>query len=937
VVWRFFRAKQPLYLPFLTTMSMPIMRKIVEQFGLKNLMRLLAQPSCASGTFPTDESTMSFWQSFNSRRAAEAVCGYLELDADLSDGDDIKRAFFAFVKGKTLDELPRCFMWVLFETEAQFKDVHEWALETFYRDGVGDSATVYFMPARVFVSRQGDFFPIEFDPDEDEWEHEPNWFAANQQKYRAKLAVVNRAMPMRKKVPLGVFEVVLSFLAPMGVNEAAFYQRIYKYFRVHFPDQLEALDRPAKRSAKRPRLFPRPVERSLGELGVAGGTGGKIAVAAAENVGGAKRAAPKEQPARFVVPRLRFPQPVAAQAEAPATQGWRLEVPQLPVQGCDFVDMCALRAEPLDPLDSTSGDDAHFKALILRTIGACEVARPAKTEPPWLRPNTLELLKRVLTIPDSDREYEFTPVATLKTLLRRMEGDVYGPKAALIARLEESDARAFEEVLDARLLFLDPEKKTEQTREQVLRVLSTNGIELKHAAAPFKKDPEVVWTAVRSNYKAFMFASPTIFHETEANARTAVQMNGNCLQQLSQALRADRSVVLAAILTNPEAIRYAQCPIDDELLMAAISKPGFGNLIDYGNPYQRGEPNEAGVANLAFALTAVKTSADGHALSWIENLDARHLVRFDAVRANGSAIQYYGGYLKDEEAHEQVDLRRCYDYDLVRLALENDGLALEHAATHLQDDYELVEMAVRQNPFAFKYASNRLKANAPLALLVAEKSFVALDQSSKKRLHLPQELHRTAVSLGRAYARSAFLAFERGTSKWTTASGAMVLKARTGTETPATLLSAHGPHFFKSFLNKIAAFLGDETGAKTAGLAKSAYNLKYADVSALPHDHISKMRAKRDELQHVFKLVCARAGGARFEGHEVLFTGGYTPVGAAPPRQFTAEERHQVLLYLASATDDYAQIVVARHLQSGNVPQLPRATRPPAQPIRARF
>lgn len=57
------------------------------------------------------------------------------------------------------------------------------------------------------------------------------------------------------------------------------------------------------------------------------------------------------------------------------------------------------------------------------------------------------------------------------------------------------------------------------------------------------------------------------------------------------------------------------------------------------------------------------------------------------------------------------------DKEVVTLAVQKHGNALEHASERLQDNRGIVTLAINESPFAFKYASDRLKNDVAIAKL----------------------------------------------------------------------------------------------------------------------------------------------------------------------------------------------------------------------------
>jgi len=533
--------------------------------------------------------------------------------------------------------------------------------------------------------------------------------------------------------------------------------------------------------------------------------------------------------------------------------------------------------------------------------------------PVHLEQEAKDFLLRALALPESFQALKYLSTKELKQILRQHEGNLFGTRETLIARIEAFDQVDLEAIYPAPPL----DRLAVQTREMVMAAVAKEGWNLMYANMAFREDLEIVKVAISNNPKAMAFASESKIRNFKHAALECVKINGMCLQDTARHLRSDLEMNLAAVAANPEAIQFSLIPTHPEVLKSVLSQPGYGNFIEGGTRAQCGEEGADGTVDLSYVLLAVKNSNDGHALATIEQ-DVREMVRVEAVSANGNALQYF------VEPDPKIPRRRgysrglCYDRPLVELAVKQDGLALEYAALAFQDDDEIVRLAVLNNPWAAKFISARKKNDPSVALCMAFNSSAAV----KKFMKLPlYELVLHAQHQARAYAYAAFLCFKNGASRYVTIieDEKPVVVRKTMAHSPALCLSTYGFYVQEKVLGLIGSYLGDPTGKETRFLSTCCTNLRYADADAVSQEELKHMRQQRRELNYTFLGVCADAGGARFEGFEQNLT--FKTRGAPPPRTFTAGERDQVLAFLASSTSMNAPNIASAHLREGTVPQ----------------
>jgi len=111
-------------------------------------------------------------------------------------------------------------------------------------------------------------------------------------------------------------------------------------------------------------------------------------------------------------------------------------------------------------------------------------------------------------------------------------------------------------------------------RDVILAAVTHCGEALKFASANFQADRGVVLAAVQDNGLALSCASLELQADHEVVLR-AVERTGKALKYASAELKADRGIVLAAVKSDGWALSSAQCPIDREIVIAAVRQaPG---------------------------------------------------------------------------------------------------------------------------------------------------------------------------------------------------------------------------------------------------------------------------------------------------------------------------------------------------------------------------
>ena len=191
--------------------------------------------------------------------------------------------------------------------------------------------------------------------------------------------------------------------------------------------------------------------------------------------------------------------------------------------------------------------------------------------------------------------------------------------------------------------------------------------------------------------------------------KSVVKQDGLALQYVSDTLKADKEIVMAAVQQNGLALQYASDTLkaDKEIVMATVQQDGLA--LQYASNTLK-EDKE-------IVMAAVRQN--GHALVYVSKLQAGRAIVMAAVQQNGWALRYASDSLKE-------------DKEIVMAAVRQNGQALQHAHKKWQEDREVVMAAVQQNGQALRYASDSLKEDKEIVMAAVRQNGQALQHAHKK-------------------------------------------------------------------------------------------------------------------------------------------------------------------------------------------------------------
>ena len=179
-----------------------------------------------------------------------------------------------------------------------------------------------------------------------------------------------------------------------------------------------------------------------------------------------------------------------------------------------------------------------------------------------------------------------------------------------------------------------------------------------------------------------------IRYTNKTDAMAAVIKSGRALKYASEALRADREVVIPAVKQNGLALAHASDVLkaDPEVVIAAVPEDIYKNGFRFASEALRANPE----------------------------------VLLVVVRVNGLALQYASEELQG-------------DPDIVMAAVKQNGYALEYASGALRADKSVVLEAMKQNINSMEYAKlNSEDMHWALSLLPAKSAIDNQQEADSK-------------------------------------------------------------------------------------------------------------------------------------------------------------------------------------------------------------
>ena len=111
----------------------------------------------------------------------------------------------------------------------------------------------------------------------------------------------------------------------------------------------------------------------------------------------------------------------------------------------------------------------------------------------------------------------------------------------------------------------------DQTTTEIIRVMESNGLQLKYVDKAFKNNEDIVLAAVTENGLALEFADDSL-KSNEAIVLAAVRQNRLAFEFADDSLKSDKAFVLAAVTQNGLALKFAHDSLksNEDIVLAAV-------------------------------------------------------------------------------------------------------------------------------------------------------------------------------------------------------------------------------------------------------------------------------------------------------------------------------------------------------------------------------
>jgi hypothetical protein len=239
--------------------------------------------------------------------------------------------------------------------------------------------------------------------------------------------------------------------------------------------------------------------------------------------------------------------------------------------------------------------------------------------------------------------------------------------------------------------------------------------------------PEIARYAVMKEGRNLKYA-PADLRDDFDLVLTAVK-ESDCLSFVSDRLKDDSNVVLAAVTNQGLALQYASERLRDDETIVIPAIAANGQAFQYASDRLRGEKK--------IALEAFKTAGDQLQYASEELRDDFDVV-LQACKQCPDALQYASDRLKDDEfflTSAAPALLYCSERlkghkPLVLACVQKAGSNLQYASEALRNDLEVVAAAMDNDIFAFQYASEELRNHYDLRSRVGEAARKAADDGN---------------------------------------------------------------------------------------------------------------------------------------------------------------------------------------------------------------
>lgn len=301
---------------------------------------------------------------------------------------------------------------------------------------------------------------------------------------------------------------------------------------------------------------------------------------------------------------------------------------------------------------------------------------------------------------------------TLKTLSEELRNDRDIVMAAIsqngyAVRYASDNLRNDKEIIEtaiknSKYAFQYASVELRADKDIVTHAIQKDGAALQYASNELCADRDIVMAAVNDKSYTLQYASPELRADTEV-VLAAVTNNGAALQYANIELRSNKEIVLAAGTAGAEFVindRIIEDNIEKQQAIAEVTIDGM-NLKNMSQELR---------SDRDVIMAAVKQNGNSlqYSLKETERLDVEGLaiisynpredkdIVMAALANNAFALAHASSEMQNER-------------DIVLAAVSNNGLSIIHASHRLRDDYEIVFNAISQNKHAIEKAGVNCK------------------------------------------------------------------------------------------------------------------------------------------------------------------------------------------------------------------------------------
>lgn len=240
------------------------------------------------------------------------------------------------------------------------------------------------------------------------------------------------------------------------------------------------------------------------------------------------------------------------------------------------------------------------------------------------------------------------------------------------------------------------------------RCVEIQGYTLDFLCDELKSNEEIVFEAVRQNYNALQFASPSL----RGNRQFLHRLLDCTAWQEDSMLRTDIRSPRGVSIGGGWILEFASKEIqsDYDLVIKAVSKSG-GALRFASEVLRR---------NREVVLTAV--SQDGLALEFAPELQDNPDIVSAAVASNASAMKFASERLRGDEKFVLSLMRRS-------------SFALRYASRELRENREFIIRAIQQDGMAVRWSYEKLRVDPALLLEAEQRCGWAMSQAPQELLN----------------------------------------------------------------------------------------------------------------------------------------------------------------------------------------------------------